>query len=77
MAGIPAKFRRKVLSGYKTTPHWSNYYRVDLSCGHKNQVAQGFKGTMPKTSACYQCYKEAMDKEADSLYKQTHIDTRG
>lgn len=56
--------RRKVLRGHKSNPHiiGSNFWRVDLSCGHTNQVACGRNGEMPKTSGCFQCKLAAESK---------------
>jgi hypothetical protein len=50
--------RRRVIDGYQTGAWFSNMYKVTLSCGHTNQLAQGRNGAMPKTSGCQLCYKE-------------------
>lgn len=50
-----ATYRRKVLDGVRSGSWSSNYFRVTLSCGHKNQVAQGYNGKIPKTSNCNAC----------------------
>lgn len=52
--------RREVVSGYQTDPWWANTYNVTLSCGH-TAVARGYKGQLPRTSGCYQCYQESKD----------------
>lgn len=50
--------RRKVVSSCKTGPWNSNYYLVELSCGHRGVLTLGVKGAAPKTVGCSRCLKE-------------------